>query len=50
MGQSVSASRIDLDELEIWMTDVLSRGQKGMYVIEISWSKYREYHKVLTQD
>lgn len=50
MGQAVSSSGSDLEVLQAWMSGVFSRGQRGVYVVEISWGKYREYHKVIAQD
>lgn len=50
MGQAVSSSGSDLEALQAWMSGVFSRGQRGVYVVEISWGKYREYHKVIAQD
>jgi hypothetical protein len=50
MGQAVSNSGTALEALQSWMTGVFSRGQRGVYVVEVSWGKYREYHKVMAQD
>lgn len=50
LGQAVSNSGTDLEALQSWMTGVFSRGQRGVYVVEISWGKFREYHKVLAKD
>lgn len=50
MGEAVSSSGTDLEALQTWMSGVFLRGQRGVYVVEISWGKYREYHKVIAQD
>jgi hypothetical protein len=50
MGKEVATSGKSLDELQYWMSEVFSRGQRGVYVVEISWGKFREYHKVIVQE
>jgi hypothetical protein len=50
MGEAVSNNGTDLEALQTWMSGVFSRGQRGVYVVEISWGKYREYHKVLSRE
>jgi hypothetical protein len=50
MGEAVSTNGTDLEALQSWMSGVFSRGQRGLYIVEISWGKFREYHKVLSQD
>lgn len=50
LGQAVGKTATNLEDIQIWMSEVLAPGQKGVYVVEISWGKFREYHKVIVRD
>lgn len=50
MGQAVSTGGTDLEALQSWMSGVFLHGQRGLYLVEVSWGKFREYHKVLVRD
>lgn len=50
MGQTVSTGGSDLEALQSWMSGVFLHGQRGLYLVEVSWGKFREYHKVLVRD
>lgn len=48
-GQVQQAKSLDLVTLSAWMGEVFSKSQKGLFVVEVSWGKYREYQKVLSR-
>lgn len=50
MGEVQSIRSADLVELENWLNQVLSHSHKGLYLVEVSWGKFREYHKILSQE